>query len=66
MKYVYSIVDHSVFYLISWLAQLYFNASSHFTEFVNMDPKYKHALALSFKAIFYFHTFYVTFCLTIM
>jgi len=31
-----------------------------------MDPKYKHALALSFKAIFYFHTFYVTFCLTIM
>jgi len=56
MKYIYSIADHSA-------AQLYFTASSHFPEFVNMDPKYSHALEFSFKAIFYFHTFYVTFCI---
>jgi hypothetical protein len=51
MKYVYSIADHSVFYLISWLAQIYVTASSHFPEIVNMDHKYSRALALSFKAI---------------
>ena len=63
MKYIYSVVDHSVFYLIFWLAQIYFTASSRFSEFANMDPKYSRALALSFKAIFYFHTFYASFCI---
>jgi hypothetical protein len=60
MKYVYSIVDHSVFYLLSLLVLFYFTTSSHFPKFVNMDPKCLHALVLSFNAVFYFHTFYVT------